>query len=269
MAEVRKTASASAPGGITSSQDTGKLTHISYFSSFANRQKGANVWVPAGYTESKQYPVVYCNHGIMGNENDMPTMGIPQIASNLIASGEAEEMIIVFPQMYTSKSSANPSGINQESCVGYDDFVYDIADSLMPYIEENYSVKTGRDNTAICGFSMGGRESLYIGLVRSDLFGYIGCAAPAPGVTPGSDMFMTHPGNMQESELKFTKEKPWLLMIAGGTNDGVVGTFPESYHNILTRNGEDHIWISVPGGGHDGSTVTPLMYHFFRNLFKT
>ena len=58
-------------------------------------------------------------------------------------------------------------------------------------------------------------------------------------------------------------------MIAGGTNDGVVGTFPESYHNILTRNGEDHIWISVPGGGHDGSTVTPLMYHFFRNLFKT
>ncbi len=269
MESVRKTVTIQVPGNMTSKPaNNGTVTHFTYHSEYANRDKGANVWLPAGYTESKKYPVVYCNHGIMGGENDMVGMGIPEIAGNLIAAGEAEEMIIVFPQMYTSKQSASPSGINVESCKGYDDFVYDIADSLMPYIESHYSVKTGRENTAICGFSMGGRESLYIGVVRNDLFGYIGCAAPAPGVTPGVDMFMTHPGCMQESELKITGDKPWLLMIAGGTNDTVVGTFPEQYHNILTKNGEDHVWISVPGAGHDGSTVTPLMYNFLRNIFK-
>ena len=53
----------------------------------------------------------------------------------------------------------------------------------MPYIEKTYSVKTGRENTAITGFSMGGRESLLIGMQRPDLFSYIGAICPAPGVT--------------------------------------------------------------------------------------
>lgn len=269
MEAVRKTVTLQVPSSATANPSKkGTTTHITYFSKFAQRDKGANVYLPAGYSTSKKYPVVYCNHGIMGDESSMLGMSVIEIAANLAASGEAEEAIIVFPQMYTSKSSAAPSGINIESCQGYDDFVYDIADSLMPYIESNYSVKTGRENTAICGFSMGGRESLYIGVVRNDLFGYIGCAAPAPGVTPGQDMYMTHPGSMQESELKITGDKPYLLMIAGGTNDSVVGTFPESYHNILTRNGEDHVWMSISGAGHDNSTVTPLMYNFFRSIFK-
>lgn len=55
----------------------------------------------------------------------------------------------------------------------------------MPYIESHYSVKTGKDNTAIMGFSMGGRESLYISMKRPDLFGYVGAVCPAPGVSPG------------------------------------------------------------------------------------
>ncbi len=269
MEAVRKTVTIQVPSSATANPSKkGTTTHISYYSKFAGRDKGANVYLPAGYSTSKKYPVVYCNHGIMGDESSMLGMSVIEIAANLAASGEAEEAIIVFPQMFTSKTMAQASGINLESAMAYDDFVYDIADSLMPYIESHYSVKTGRENTAICGFSMGGRESLYIGVVRNDLFGYIGCAAPAPGVTPGQDMFMSHPGCMQESELKITGDKPYVLMIAGGTNDSVVGTFPESYHNILTRNGEDHIWMSIPGAGHDNSTVTPLMYNFFRSIFK-
>ncbi|MBR6761581.1 MAG: hypothetical protein IKM30_06055 [Oscillospiraceae bacterium] len=130
-------------------------------------------------------------------------------------------------------------------------------------------MKTGRDYTAITGFSMGGRESLYIGVSRPDLFGYIGAACPAPGVTPGVDMFMNHPGSMTESEFRISgPDYPYVLMIAGGTNDAVVGTFPEQYHNILTTNQTDHIWLSIPGGGHDGSCVVPLMYNFIKSVFK-
>ena len=268
MANVSNTLTLNVPGNITA-QTNDQISEVTYFSKKANKNKKALVWTPAGYSTSKKYPVVYVNHGIGGSANDM--RGVVPIASNLIKAGEAEEMIVVLTNMYTNPYKDNSTGINAEETKYYDDFLDDISDSLMPYIESNYSVKTGRENTAITGFSMGGRESLYIGISRPDLFGFIGAAAPAPGIVPAQDMFMTHPGNMSESEFKVkdSKNQPYLILIAGGTNDGVVGTFPEQYHNLFTKNGQDHLWMSVPGGGHDDSVIKPLMYNFFRNIFKT
>ncbi len=63
-------------------------------------------------------------------------------AGKNFVSGEAKEMIIVFTQMFTSATLDDCTGFNDESVAAYDAFVYDIADSLMPYIEENYSVAT-------------------------------------------------------------------------------------------------------------------------------
>ncbi len=123
---------------------------------------------------------------------------------------------------------------------------------------------------------MGGRESLYIGISRPDLFGYVCASSPAPGIVPAQD-FMTHSGSflygtnrrMTNSDFKIPDDKlPYLLMIAGGTNDSVVGTFPKEYHQLFTTNGTTHIWTEVPGGGHDGSVGIPLFYNFFRAVFK-
>ena len=274
MEAARQLMTLNVPSSATQDTQTGKLEHISYPCKFTGRNKKANVLLPPNYSTDKKYPVLYVNHGIFGSENDM--LGgwkIENMSVNLAKSGEAEEMIIVFTSMYTSKTSDQPQGMsfNVETTTGYDNFLYDLTESLMPYIESHYSCKVGRENTAISGFSMGGREALYIGVMRPDLFGYIGAMSPAPGVTPGSDMFMNHPGNMKESEFKITDpdNQPYVWMIAGGTNDSVVGTFPEQYHKILTTNGQDHIWLSVPGAGHDASCGTPLMYNFLRAIFKT
>lgn len=258
------------PASATKNNQYGTLEKITYYSSTAGRDKSANVLLPDGYSKNEKYPVLYVNHGIFGDEESMLGMGIRDLAGNLISSGEAEKMIIVFPNMFSSKTSASPGGMDQSTFDGYDMFLDDLTKDLMPYIEKNYSVKTGRENTAISGFSMGGRESLYIGVSRPDLFGYIGAACPAPGVTPGQDSFANHPGNMSESEfrIKDTANYPYLWIITGGTNDGVVGTFPQKYHEILTTNGQDHIWQEIQGGGHDSSCVTPMMYNFMKGIFK-
>lgn len=108
---------------------------------------------------------------------------ILESATTLIAAGEAVPMIIVFTFMYTNPNKDNCDGITPDEVPYYDAFLDDLTDSLMPYIESHYSCKTGRENTAIGGFSMGGRESLYIGIMRPDLFGYIAASSPAPGVT--------------------------------------------------------------------------------------
>ena len=269
MEQVRSSYTHSIPESAQHAQG-GELSHITYFSKKANKQKGANVWLPPGYSESESYPVFYVNHGIQNNEYSMlQGFNILESANALIASGEAVPMIIVFTYMYTNPNKDSCDGINASEVPFYDAFLDDLTDSLMPYIEEHYSCKTGRENTAIGGFSMGGRESLYIGIMRPDLFGYIAASSPAPGVVPAHDNFMDHVGSISESEFRMSEPYlPYLLMIAGGTADGMVQDFPEQYHKLFERNNTDHIWISVPNGGHDGGVGGPLFYHFIRALFK-
>ncbi len=90
----------------------------------------------------------------------------------------------------------------------------------MPFIQQNFAAATGREQTAITGFSMGGRESLFIALTHPELFAWVGAVAPAPGLTPipGS---ADHPGQLQESELTFGDTKPELLLISASRADGV------------------------------------------------
>lgn len=269
MEQVRSSITANVPDSIINGTNGVTSQEITYYSTVAGKNKKAVVILPENYSTSKKYPVVYVNHGIMGSHNDMVSY-CKSIGGNLMKNGEAVEMILVSTAMYTSKTSDQCSGITAEECVNYDAFREDLIECLMPYMEKNYSIKTGRENTAICGFSMGGRESLYIGITRPEYFGYIGAACPAPGITPAQDMFMVHPGNMQPSEFKIQNHAydPYILMITGGTNDSVVGTFPQEYHNTLTTNGQDHIWQEIQGGGHDASCVNPMMYNFLKNVFK-
>ncbi len=198
-------------------------------------------------------------------------LGIQVISGNLMAKGEAEKMIIVLTNMWSSKTLPNPPmAFTDEVAESYDNFLYDITEDLIPYIEKNYSVKTGRENRAISGFSMGGREGIYIGISKPELFGYIGGACPAPGIVPATDMFMQHPGSMTESQFKIPDgaPKPYLLFITGGNADGVVGNFPDEYNQLLTRNGCDHAFQLVPGGGHGGVSVRSHFYNYFRYVFK-
>ncbi len=259
--------------------DSGKTDKIQYFSKKANRNKPANVWTPPGYDPSKKYPVMFMNHGVMGGENDMLNgWGVREMASNLIKSGEAVPFIIVFPQMYTDPNSGSPMGINMNVMDNYDTFVYDVRDSLYPYICEHYSVATGRENTAVAGFSMGGRESLYLGMMMPEMFGYVCASSPAPGIVPASDSFIAnHLGSkkidseqrMTNGDFKFSdSDLPYILMIGGGTSDQVVGTFPKQYHELFDKNGTMNLWMEFPGAGHDASVGTPLFYNFFRYVFK-
>jgi len=269
MASIRDKITVNVPQNVLKNAE-GKIEHITYFSKKANRNKGANVWLPPGYDSSKKYPVFYVNHGYGGDESSMMNgMGVREIATNLIKSGEAEPMIIVFTNQYTDPNHEKQTGNGQADVPGYDNFVEDMPDSLMPYIESHYPVKTGRENTAVAGFSMGGRESLYIGMKCCDKVGYIGGGAPAPGIFPTRDQFMTHPGVMSKDDMRIDPPySPYILMIAGGTNDTMVNDFPKQYSDLFTQHGTENIYISVPGGGHDSNTVIPLMYNFIRFIFK-
>ena len=250
--------------------DYGEIKKLTYFSTTRNRTTPVNVLLPPGYDSSKKYPVLYMLHGYWENQDRFvpPNSNMQYIYGNLVAKGEAEKMIIVFPYIYTSKDQEECSAMDLQNSLNYDNFINDLKTDLMPFIEKTYSVRTDREGRAITGFSMGGRESLYIGITCSDLFGYVGAACPAPGLTPGDPSM--HPGQLQESELKVDSNKGdlYMLLITAGDNDTVVYSSPENYHNILTQNGTKNIYNVIPGGEHWDITVKPHFYNFVRFIFK-
>ncbi len=248
-------------------REYGTVEHITYPSETTGLERGANVLLPAGYDPKKQYPVLYFQHGIFGDEYTLLNDGnnaIPEILGNLSAEGLAQEVIAVFPNMYASSDPAQQPGFTEEAVAPYDNFIHDLVNDLIPYIESHYPVLTERENRGILGFSMGGRETLFIGVSRPELFGYIGAIAPAPGLTPAKDWAMSHPGQLQESELCFTDQEnlPELLMVCCGTKDSVVGQFSSGYHRILEQNGTEHLWYEVPEADHDSRAIRSGLYNF-------
>ena len=143
----------------------------------------------------------------------------------------------------------------------------------MPYMEANQSIATGRENTAIAGFSMGGRESLYIGISKPEYFGYIGAFCPTYGI------FKYEPNwtgvgedGLFADTASFTLPAQYMnntyAMIVKGTKDTTVHEMPTTYHNALTSNGVPHVYYEVEGGGHDEATWGHGMYNFLRKVFK-
>lgn len=234
------------------------------YSEVCKRNKSFNVLLPAGYSTAKKYPVLYVLHGYWGDEDALLDAGdaslrLRQIIGNAIAAGEAEDMIVVFPDIYASDTQDKCDGLDAKNNAAYDNFINLLVKEIMPYMEQNYSIKTGRDNTAITGFSMGGRESLNIGFTRPDLFGYVGAMCSAPGLMDDQ---------IPAENLKFTSNNPYMLFISAGSNDTLIWSTPAGYHDTLNTNGVTHIWHYVTGGDHGGKTIRPHMYNFIRHVFK-
>ena len=232
--------------------------------SIVNRK--ANVALPKDYDDSKQYPVIYCAHGIFGNEGSM--VGSAPVLWNAVAAGTAEEAIMVFPNCCANETGTG-DGFSLNHYSAYDNFLNDFEQCLKPYIDENFSTLTDRDHTAICGFSMGGRVTLHLGFALQDTFRYIDANCPAPGIFDFTDMGVTGPGLFTKDEFTL-KDEYWddtLVMIVEGTNDTVVHKFPGEYNQALDDNGVPHIHYKR-NGGHDAGVYNNGIYNFVRRIFK-
>jgi len=76
----------------------GKVERVEYDSSIVEGKRPAMVYTPPGYSDDREYPVLYLLHGIGGNETHWTTPGLADvILDNLIATGKAEPMIVVMP----------------------------------------------------------------------------------------------------------------------------------------------------------------------------
>ncbi|MCD8043720.1 MAG: hypothetical protein LUH10_11715 [Tannerellaceae bacterium] len=245
----------------------GEEHKIGYYSTTTENERNAIVILPPGYNQETEYPVLYLLHGIGGDENEWLGGHPAEIIGNLTAEGKTEETIIVIPNIRARHKNVEtpPEFFSIEHFREFNAFLQDMQNNLKPWIEANYAVKTGRENTAIAGLSMGGRSALHIGISLPDQFGYIGAFTPAVGLLPypaEEGLFtkesLTLPGKYKENT---------LIMIVKGKDDEVVGEWPEEYSQTLKQNGVEHIYYETPGG-HDFTVWKNSLYNFAKSLFR-
>lgn len=173
-------------------ESSGRLELISYttkdyFGSKKEITKFANVYLPAGYSKKNKYNVLYLMHGIGGTEAEWglynDTSFVKRIMDNLISGEEIEPFIVVCPNGRSSKDFANPnSDFNS-----FYKFGQELRNDLIPFIDKKYSTNKDRDGRAMAGLSMGGMQTINIGIGESlDLISYFGAFSAAPSSYPAS-----------------------------------------------------------------------------------
>jgi len=247
----------------------GWLKEITYYSKTTGTTRKANIILPPDYDENKKYPVLYLLHGIGGDHNEWLGAEPVNVLSNLITDGDAVSMIAVIPNVRArANDEVNPQDIyTLEHYKAFDNFINDLRDDLMPYIEANYPVLKGKENTAIAGLSMGGRESLYIGCSMPETFGYIGAFTPAPGLLAYTNFGVSEDGLFTKETLTLPWNSDNFIMINAGASDEIVSIWHKTYHETLTENGVKNTFY-VTEGGHDFTVWKDGLYNFAKNIFK-
>ncbi|MEP7353976.1 MAG: alpha/beta hydrolase-fold protein [Acidobacteriota bacterium] len=227
--------------------------HINYYSSakFGHAVRMVYVYTPPGYESNRdKYPVLYLLHGAAGTESSWVTAGRANvIMDNLIAAGRAKPMIVVMPYGRPGESPAmdpfvpplepvqNPTGVNA--------FPNDVVEDVLPFVEKTYRITGKPDDRAIAGLSMGGNQSLQIGLNHLDLFHSIGAFSPViynRTVERDQEAALSDPNAMNK------KLEVFALYV--GDQDSLLDS-NKSYHLLLevkkikhtfTVSGEGHVW---------------------------
>ena len=280
------------PAGFDVRRDNiahGEIAVVPYDSKSLGTHRQMRVYTPPGYSASRRYPVIYLMHGIGGNDLEwIRACHADIILDNLIADGKIAPMIAVFPNgnstvtataasefpgegMGVRGGAAPPApgapgasgaaaggrgrGMNMDAWLT--PFENDLLKDIIPYIDSHYPVYTDRDHRSLAGLSMGGGQSLNIGLVHPEVFAYVGGFSSAPDTKSPANVLVPDPS--VPKQLK-------LIWLSSGNQDGLI-RIGRGVHDYLKVNGVTHIW-NVDGHAHDNPEWSANLYLFAQHIFK-
>jgi enterochelin esterase-like enzyme len=179
-----------------------------YFSKTTGDWRRAMVYTPPDYDKhpGARYPVLILQHGSGENETGWTHQGRAQfILDNLIAAGKAKAMIVVMDRGYASRPGAippaNSSAWLQNLNEAFSAFEDVVIQDLIPTIDAAYRTIPDRDHRAMAGLSMGGMQTMFIGLQHLDMFSYI--ASLSGPIVPA-----LHAGNLKTGDLETMQFDP-------------------------------------------------------------
>ncbi len=238
---------------IHSLQDVphGTVSYCYYNSATLGRTRTLLVYTPPGFDPSGKvkYPVLYLIHGGSDTEETWTRVGRANlIADNLIAQGKAVPMIIVMPY-----GNVRPSPM--------DAFTKDVVNDIIPFIESNYPVLSDSRHRAVAGFSVGGGQTLNIGLTNTDKFAYVCSYAPYTETEEFKKNFSNwNPdADLMNSRLK-------LFTLSVGTDDFLFESVKKNA--ALFKEKGLNLELDIVDGGHTWMNCKKYLAKTLQQLFR-
>jgi enterochelin esterase family protein len=229
---------------------------------FAGRAAGRtrSVWVytPAGYEKgaTKAYPLLVLQHGSGDNHKTWVEHGKAHwILDHLIAAGKAQPMVVMMldghPLGQVSRDAADRRAASLSA------FRRELLEEALPLVESLYRVSARREERAITGLSMGGWQSLSVGLNALDRFAWIGSFSGAV------DQKEIAPALAATAD---TNARLKLLWIACGRDDFLL---PRNQELVaaLNTSGIRHEWRET-AGDHSWPVWRGYLADFLPKLFR-
>ena len=250
----------------------GEVRAVWYDSPTLGMKRRMMVYLPAGYEQGRQrYPVFYLLHGSGGDETVWLEQGrTAQILDNLIASGNAEPMIVVMPNGNVDESASSdmsdkgnvqPTFRHKHWMDG--EFEKSFID-IMNWVDNNYRTRAAKRYRAIAGLSMGGYHSLYISANQPDDFAYVGLFSPAikrmdQGKCPIYD-------DIESKLVAQFKQRPKVYWLGIGKDDFLYRDNAE-FRELLNKN---HLRFTYheSGAGHEWANWRDYLEIFTQLIFK-
>lgn len=226
---------------VTVLQSTGIQLHDQMMSSTVlGKEMPYSVYLPKDYFYTdKSYPVLYLLNGADSNNNDWLNQGMVNPYASSLAADGGKDMIVVCP-------NGCPDGVNVFYCDDFTAYNYKtyFFDEFVPFIENFFRIKGGRENRAIGGLSMGGYGSLYYGAIHPEMFCYVYACSPLTymdGIPNLYDLYGAAIGGGQQMPgLTIEIGTGDFLYESAGYFEGFLGSMNFA-HEYITRDGV-HDW---------------------------
>jgi len=240
----------------------GEIHTLWYQSKSLGTIRRVTIYTPPDYAyASHLYPVLYLFHGANADETAWTRLGhVNLILDNLLAAGKIKPFIVVMPFGYPAPPWPENGGGGGFGSVT-EGFSRDLIDDVIPLVEFHYRVYKDREHRAIAGLSMGGLESLTIGLNHLELFSYVGGFSAAVRPPEFAKNFAALTADPQAANAKLH-----LLWIGCGTDDSLFSA-AQSFSAFLDQAQIKHTFYTMPGA-HTWMVWRNFLVQFAPQLFR-
>lgn len=236
----------------------GTVHNHSYFCKSLGRRRDLVVYTPPGYESDHKtrYPLLVLQHGSGDNQQTWVNHGKAHwILDSLIADQKAVPMIVLM-------IDGHPLGQVQRDNVEARDqslvaFAKELFEDAIPLVEANYRVSAERERRAIAGLSMGGWQSINVGLQNLDRFSWIGSFSGAADVATLDSPLKNHEATNQQTK---------LIWIACGKDDFLLDR-NQSLVEAFKTHGIKHQWL-LTEGDHSWPVWRTYLNDFLPLLFQ-
>lgn len=245
--------------------------HRQFVSELLPARRDVIVSLPPDYFDSqRQYPVLYLQDGqnlfdaatsfIKGSFWDVQTT-----ADRLVAEGAIEPLIAVGIYNAGVERMAEYTPMRDRNLGGGKGNLYGrmLIEELKPWVDQTYRTLDGPEHTGVGGSSLGGLESLYIGLTWPQVFGRLAIVSPSVWWARGE--------MLQYVRRTRPDPRPRIWLDVGLSEGPVMIKRCDELHRLLERrgwrDGKEMRYMRVSGGRHNEDAWAKRVEPFLKFLF--